>query len=471
MSIRTLIHMAMEYLELGVLVSIVFLIGALFYRRKKKKAGRPISDVKIFWGFVFLMYIVVLLCATLARSGGYENALKLQPFSSYIMAWNSASPAEWRNLFINILLFVPFGFLVPFLWEKGKTFWCAYAAGGIVSILIECLQFVFKRGIVEFDDVLNNVVGTMIGYGVYRLFAWVISRIKKENAKLRGILWYQLPAVVVVAGYLIVFFTYTQMEWGTLACRPSAMVNMSGINVASNCQWNTEKTADYIYDGKVLSQGECQMFATHYLEQLGYQIDEKQTMFYEDMAIFKTEHGRYILNVYYRGGGYELIDFGEGQELQNSETYLSGLSEEEVRTVLQTYHVELPAEVKCQEVEEGNYQLSTPMTQEGNTWKCGWCQVLPVAEDRVGSFRNEILEFTEREKVKIISEEEAYEQLKEGTFIKPEGVDQLHEMLVTGVELLHEVDSKGYAQPVYEFLVVLNGDEKNIARIRVPAVA
>lgn len=35
------------------------------------------------------------------------------------------------------------------------------------SVGIEIMQFVTGRGLMEFDDVFNNTVGAVVGYGIY----------------------------------------------------------------------------------------------------------------------------------------------------------------------------------------------------------------------------------------------------------------------------------------------------------------
>ena len=110
MGLRELFYFALQYVKLGVIVGILFFIGAVLYNRKQKRAGKDVPKMKIFLGTLFVMYIAVLFCATLAREG-YGRVIKLQPFSSYIAAWNSASASEWRNLIVNIFLFIPLGFL------------------------------------------------------------------------------------------------------------------------------------------------------------------------------------------------------------------------------------------------------------------------------------------------------------------------------------------------------------------------
>ena len=46
--------------------------------------------------------------------------------------------------------------------------------------MIEVLQFVFKRGFAEFDDVFHNVVGCAIGFGVYVGIVYLIKRISTK---------------------------------------------------------------------------------------------------------------------------------------------------------------------------------------------------------------------------------------------------------------------------------------------------
>ena len=49
------------------------------------------------------------------------------------------------------------------------SFGAALLVGLCLSVSIEALQFVFKFGFSELDDVIHNTLGCMIGYGVYAL--------------------------------------------------------------------------------------------------------------------------------------------------------------------------------------------------------------------------------------------------------------------------------------------------------------
>jgi glycopeptide antibiotics resistance protein len=73
------------------------------------------------------------------------------------------------NIVGNIVLLVPIGFLVPFVYLKmtwKKSFALAVAAG----FAIEGMQEVLLVGIFDIDDVILNGVGVMVGYWGFTIF-------------------------------------------------------------------------------------------------------------------------------------------------------------------------------------------------------------------------------------------------------------------------------------------------------------
>ena len=64
----------------------------------------------------------------------------------------------WWDIVLNILLFIPLGFL---LGDKG---WKAILYGFLLSAFIELIQYIAVLGYCEADDVLNNTIGTAVGY-------------------------------------------------------------------------------------------------------------------------------------------------------------------------------------------------------------------------------------------------------------------------------------------------------------------
>lgn len=82
----------------------------------------------------------------------------------------------WWDIFLNILLFIPLGFL---LGDKGRK---AVLFGFLLSAFIELAQYAFLLGYCEADDVLNNTIGCGIGI---LLCSWSDLMILKK--------WEELP--------------------------------------------------------------------------------------------------------------------------------------------------------------------------------------------------------------------------------------------------------------------------------------
>ncbi|MCM1245738.1 MAG: VanZ family protein [Roseburia sp.] len=416
----------------------------------------------------------MLLCATLARDG-YERIVKIQPFSSYMAAWNSASSSEWRNLFINILLFIPLGFLLPLLSAKWNKCWKTYACGALTALLIECLQFTFHRGIVEFDDFLNNTLGTVIGYGFSQIVYAIADALKnkKKICSVRLAL-YQIPFAVVIAGYVIFFFLYSQLQLGTLPCRYSEIVNMSQIKVESDREITANETENYVYIGTLMSEKESALFAADYFQKLGDELDETQNNYYENTAMFKSKSMQYILTVTYRGGGYELTDFGSDAEEETSfSARTSDLSAEKIKSLLQQYHVTVPNQADFAELGDGEYQFAIHMKKEGDCWYDGVCTVIPAKNQWLSHLNYHIFCFSDEKTIDIKSEQQAYKELKEGKFIIPEEMDNIADitsLCIKDITIVYELDSRGYAQPVYEFHVAVNQDKNNMVQIKIPAI-
>lgn len=127
------------------------------------KSRRIVSCI----GVVCAVALIVLY--TIYRRGGSEEAVSLIPFISFINA--KTQPEFYRTMFMNMLLFLPLGLSLPFaLSEKMKhKVLISILCGLILSVLVEVLQYVFRLGRCETDDVLMNTLGVLIGVTSYLL--------------------------------------------------------------------------------------------------------------------------------------------------------------------------------------------------------------------------------------------------------------------------------------------------------------
>jgi glycopeptide antibiotics resistance protein len=90
---------------------------------------------------------------------------------------------EWNKLgeepLLNILLFVPLGYLLPSVFRFfQKHPWRTIVSGLLTSLSVETIQLLTLRGWFDIDDLINNTLGCLIGVVV-----WVTLLRKKYNHK------------------------------------------------------------------------------------------------------------------------------------------------------------------------------------------------------------------------------------------------------------------------------------------------
>lgn len=115
---------------------------------------------------LFYGYVSVVLWITLfSRHSPTGKNMLIHPFWEYAaffhdMSWNTA-----HDIVMNMLLFVPYGFLFPCAYMKYKKY--AVLSAFILSLFIELSQLLFQLGWTEIDDIVNNAFGAFIGYKVF----------------------------------------------------------------------------------------------------------------------------------------------------------------------------------------------------------------------------------------------------------------------------------------------------------------
>lgn len=159
------------YVYIGLIAT--FCIGAiLLLWLKGWRRGFRYCALLLLAEWIFLVFGTCVIF----RESGEECRINLIPLISYFDYGENSYFMEKAALnILNVVLFIPVGILlkpafcnndnhnVNLNW-KGTM-----VVGLLLSMAIEVLQFVFKKGLCEIDDVIHNVVGCMIGYGMYKL--------------------------------------------------------------------------------------------------------------------------------------------------------------------------------------------------------------------------------------------------------------------------------------------------------------
>ncbi|EPR09415.1 VanZ family protein [Ruminiclostridium papyrosolvens] len=141
----------------------------------------------IFWG-LFILYLLIIVNVIVFKDGkalimaefGRQIPLSQRitsinyiPFINTIIPYLKGEPSTriaMENILGNTVAFSPFGFFLPVLFRFCKRFTATILLSICFSLLIELVQFIFCLGSCDIDDIILNVLGSLLGYGVYRLF-------------------------------------------------------------------------------------------------------------------------------------------------------------------------------------------------------------------------------------------------------------------------------------------------------------
>ena len=106
-----------------------------------------------------------------------NRGVVLEPFREVEAMLHQPNHFFWfMQIFLNILLFVPFGFLLPIVSERLRNPILTVFAGVLFSAGIETMQYITGRGLTEIDDVINNTAGVMFGYIAFAIAAYFYKR-------------------------------------------------------------------------------------------------------------------------------------------------------------------------------------------------------------------------------------------------------------------------------------------------------
>ncbi|MGN0167327.1 MAG: VanZ family protein [Acetatifactor sp.] len=156
-----------KYLPWGLITGIplgVLVAGILARVGRGKKTESSSAPI-----VAFCIYAAVMMSITfLSRENGSRAGIDLELFSTWgINDRNNAYVVE------NVLLFIPYGFLCCWAFPGVRGFFRCTMVGALTSMGIESLQLATGRGVFQIDDILTNILGTIIGYFLFRFLRWV----------------------------------------------------------------------------------------------------------------------------------------------------------------------------------------------------------------------------------------------------------------------------------------------------------
>ncbi len=156
------------YSSIGITVIVILATCALKNKRDKRR---------MIVRTLLLEYVFVVVCSTIIFRGVAAckfDRLELQPFWTYKSIIAHTQGVSIWDIVLNIVLFIPLGLLVKLLYPK-VTAIRMLGISVISSLFIETNQYIFERGVTQFDDVMHNVVGALLG--------WLLAKIVLQRKR------------------------------------------------------------------------------------------------------------------------------------------------------------------------------------------------------------------------------------------------------------------------------------------------
>jgi len=108
-----------------------------------------------------------------------SNFIPLKSIFQFLFKGNNIK-ISLENVLGNIVVFVPFGFLLPTLLDRTNKFKIVVLSSFILSLMFEVIQLFTVLGDFDVDDILLNTIGGILGYLFYKLLThFIIGKIRK----------------------------------------------------------------------------------------------------------------------------------------------------------------------------------------------------------------------------------------------------------------------------------------------------
>lgn len=103
-----------------------------------------------------------------------SNFIPLKTILSYMNAISYSNSGNAKiNLYANLLLFMPLGFLIPLIFKKINNYKKIFFIAFSISLLFEAIQLIFGIRTFDVDDLILNTLGAIIGLLIFKLIKYI----------------------------------------------------------------------------------------------------------------------------------------------------------------------------------------------------------------------------------------------------------------------------------------------------------
>lgn len=214
---------------------IITIVSWVVYRFILFKRNKQINIIRESILFIFLIYFLILLGMTVFKGFSIEfynqfdsymykregifGIINVVPFKETIETLSSGEvPIKMplRNIFGNILIFMPLGFIIPILFNKYNDIYKIIKLGIVSSLSIEIVQLFVGYNICDIDDVVFNTTGAILGFLCYRILNKIksISKFKDKledasDNNTENINFKSFKIIIAISIIVLLSYTYS----------------------------------------------------------------------------------------------------------------------------------------------------------------------------------------------------------------------------------------------------------------------
>ena len=161
----------------------------------EKKKIRALAISTFVFYIIILLWITIFKCNIEASVHGVRIFLEPMTikerfiYATSYFAWHDG---DIKSTVLNVLVFVPFGILVPIL-RKKLTPLSTTILAFFTTLAIESFQMIVAFGYFTYVDLICNTLGAILGIIIYAL----LIRRMEEDSKFKALIFCNLLAIAI----------------------------------------------------------------------------------------------------------------------------------------------------------------------------------------------------------------------------------------------------------------------------------
>lgn len=159
---------------------LIFLYAFVFFRRWRNQGRDSLLVNTLMYAYLSLVLCFTMMPIVVSIPFMLDHPYKTMNLIPFIDV-SLGRGDFFRQVLLNIIMTLPFGFLFPLTRNKRATFGVTVFFCFLMSLGIELLQPFFDRSS-DITDLITNVTGGALGYVLYTIFKpvtfWILERLK-----------------------------------------------------------------------------------------------------------------------------------------------------------------------------------------------------------------------------------------------------------------------------------------------------